>query len=67
MHPTFDIARGRVALAVGQPLQLAFRRDGNGPRPMGRLHVVRMQRHKEWIVPESIQEEMRREGKDVLR
>ena len=25
-----------------------------------------MQRHKEWIVPESIQEEMRREGKDVL-
>ena len=30
MHPTFDIARGRVALAlghpVGQPLQLAFRR-----------------------------------------
>ena len=70
MHSTFDIARGPVALAlghpVGQPLQLAFRRDGNGPRPVGRLHVVRMQRHKEWIVPESIQEEMRREGKDVL-
>ena len=35
MHPTFDIARSRVAL--GQPPQHAFRRDGNGPRPVASL------------------------------
>ena len=45
---------------------IRYRQGPCGPRPVGRLHVFRMQRHKEWIVPESIQEEMRREGKDVL-
>lgn len=36
------------------------------PTPTGRFRVVNMQQDKKWIVPESIQEEMRREGKEVL-
>jgi L,D-transpeptidase ErfK/SrfK len=36
------------------------------PTPTGRFRAVQMQRDKEWLVPKSIQEEMRREGKQVL-
>lgn len=36
------------------------------PTPMGRFRVVNLQKDKEWVVPDSIQEEMRREGKEVL-
>ena len=36
------------------------------PTPTGRFRIIGMQRDKEWIVPESIQEEMRQAGKEVL-
>ena len=36
------------------------------PTPTGRFRVVDLQKDKEWVVPDSIQEEMLREGKEVL-
>lgn len=36
------------------------------PTPTGEFKVVDMQSNKEWVVPPSIQEEMRREGKAVV-
>jgi L,D-transpeptidase ErfK/SrfK len=36
------------------------------PTPTGRFRIIGMQRDKEWIVPESIQEEMRQASKEVL-
>jgi L,D-transpeptidase ErfK/SrfK len=36
------------------------------PTPTGRFRIIGMQQDKEWIVPESIQEEMREAGKEVL-
>ena len=38
----------------------------NWPTPTGRFRIIGMQRDKEWVVPESIQEEMRQAGKEVL-
>ncbi len=37
------------------------------PTPLGRFRVAQMRRDPVWHVPPSIQEEMRREGKPVLR
>lgn len=36
------------------------------PTPTGTFEVITLVRHKTWIVPRSIQNEMRREGKPVL-
>jgi L,D-transpeptidase ErfK/SrfK len=45
-------------VAVGRP---------DWPTPLGRFRVTQMRRDPVWHVPVSIQEEMRREGKSVLR
>lgn len=49
--------RGAWPVAVGRP---------DWPTPTGSFRVTSLARDKPWIVPRSIQEEMRREGKPVL-
>lgn len=48
---------GAWPVAVGRP---------DWPTPTGSFRVASLARDKPWIVPKSIQEEMRREGKPVL-
>lgn len=48
---------GAWPVAVGKP---------SWPTPLGGFHVTNRQTDKPWIVPRSIQEEMRREGRPVL-
>lgn len=49
--------RAAYPVAVGKP---------SWPTPLGPFRVANLQTDKPWIVPVSIQEEMRREGKRVL-
>ncbi len=55
----FEAGRLRAAypVALGKP---------SWPTPTGAFHVASLVKDKPWIVPKSIQEEMRREGKPVL-
>ncbi len=55
----FESGRLRAAypVALGKP---------SWPTPTGRFEVATLVKDKPWIVPKSIQEEMRREGKPVL-
>ncbi len=75
--PRYDLPEG-IVLNVPQRMLFHFREGSlrasypvglgrpDWPTPIGRFKVLRMQKDKEWIVPESIQEEMRQAGKEVL-
>jgi len=56
-HFTGGRLRAGWPVALGRP---------DWPTPTGAFRVATLQRDKPWIVPPSIQEEMRREGKPVL-
>lgn len=51
-----------AALKVSYPVGLG---RPDWPTPIGHFRIVRKQRDKEWIVPQSIQDEMRQAGKEV--
>lgn len=58
----FHFSRGRLIAAypvgLGKP---------SWPTPEGEFRIVTREKDKTWIVPQSIQEEMRREGRPVLQ
>jgi L,D-transpeptidase ErfK/SrfK len=56
-HFEAGVLRAAYPVALGKP---------SWPTPLGAFHVVSLVKDKPWIVPRSIQEEMRREGKPVL-
>lgn len=55
----FSGASARLAYPVGLGRP-------NWPTPSGHFRIIGKQQDKEWIVPKSIQEEMRQAGKEVL-
>lgn len=57
----FDFSKGRLVLSV--PVALG---KPSWPTPAGPFRIVGKRVEPDWVVPPSIQEEMRREGKKVL-
>ncbi len=57
-HYSQGVARAYYPVAVGQP---------DWPTPLGRFSIVAMETEPTWDVPPSIQEEMRRAGRAVVK
>jgi L,D-transpeptidase ErfK/SrfK len=57
-HYSQGAARAQYPVAVGEP---------DWPTPLGRFSIVAMETEPTWDVPPSIQEEMRRAGKAVVK